>query len=94
MPTLLFSPNAQSAIAKRQAYKITKYFEHCRQLNSRFVAFAWTLMGSFQGSDALAFLVNIDREASMLEPPNPFALFTRPLSSPLFPFVAVRQYAY
>jgi hypothetical protein len=28
MPTLLSSQNAQSAIAKRQVYKMTKYFEH------------------------------------------------------------------
>jgi hypothetical protein len=60
MPTLLSSQNAQPAITKRQVYKMAKYFV----ANPALCLLSWPDSYGQLGS-ALAFLVDIEREASM-----------------------------
>ena len=72
-PSLLSSPNAQSAIMRRQNSKETKYHSHCLQLNGRFVPFVMDSWGGL-GPKALTFLDAIEQEAPILDLVDPLRI--------------------
>lgn len=80
-PSLLSSPQAMSAIERRETSKSAKYHLHCLQLKARFIPFVMDSYGGL-GSKALGFLNDLEREASLLKLPILFES-PKPLSSHL-----------